>query len=36
MPDLTDFHFLRPVWLLGVVGALALAILVRRASSVEG
>jgi Ca-activated chloride channel family protein len=35
MPDLSDFHFLRPEWLLGVPGALVLAFLVRRASSLE-
>jgi Ca-activated chloride channel family protein len=35
MPDLRDFHFLRPEWLLGVPGALVLAFLVRSASSLE-
>ncbi len=35
MPDLGDFHFLRPAWLLGVTGAVALALLVRSASSLE-
>ena len=35
MPDLSDFHFLRPEWLLGVAGALVLWLLVRGASSLE-
>ena len=35
MPDLSAFHFLRPEWLLGVAGALVLAVLVRTASSLE-
>ena len=35
MPDLGDFHVLRPEWLLGVPGALFLAFLVRSASSLE-
>jgi Ca-activated chloride channel family protein len=35
MPDLSAFHFLRPEWLLGVAGALALAFVVRRLSSLE-
>ncbi len=35
MPDLSAFHFLRPEWLLGVAAAIALAFLVRSASSLE-
>jgi Ca-activated chloride channel family protein len=35
MPELSDFHFLRPEWLLGVAGAVALWLLVRSASSLE-
>ncbi len=38
MPDLSrlgDFHFLRPLWLLGILGALSLAIVVRRQGSTE-
>ena len=35
MPELGDFHFLRPEWLLGVAGALAVWFLVRRSASLE-
>jgi len=38
MPDLSrfgDFHFLRPEWLWGVLGAVALAVVVRQQGSLE-
>lgn len=35
MLDFSQFHFLRPLWLLGIAGALALVVLVRRRHSLE-
>jgi len=35
MPDPSGFHFLRPEWLLGVGGALGLALVVRHLSSLD-